>query len=143
MLKWASQKDFALWLESCYLAFFHASYTKVMLWLAVLHAFPHGEHKTAGLELMKLIASSLAFKVFEFSQFVFKFGYLAGERCLFILGVEGYGSGSHELGAYLADCGDKLVVVAEAMCRLKKRREMVETLDNSSELGIHGSSPSN
>jgi len=43
-----------------------------MFGLAVLHAFLHGEYKPAELEFLKLIASSLAFKELDFSQFVFK-----------------------------------------------------------------------
>jgi len=141
MIKRTSNKNISLRLHDSYLTLIHTRRTKIMRGLTVLHSFLQRKHKTAKWQLLKFVAFRLSLKVFELSQFAFQFGYFVGERRLFLLTGERNSRRTHELCAYLTDCGNKLGVIGKAMCSFDKLSEGFSTLDCGNNFSVHSKTP--
>lgn len=112
-----------------------------MRWLAVLHSTFQREYKTVKWKFLKFVTFRISLKVFEISQFVFKFAYFFGERCLFLLAGERNSGGTHEFCAHIADCGNKLGVIGKTVCGFDKFSEGFGTLDCGNNFSVHSGTP--
>jgi hypothetical protein len=124
-------------LEMRYLSLVHASCTKIVMRLSLLHARLQRVGKLAGGELEKNVSVYLLFPIFRLHHSVFKFGYAIGEQRLFLLTGERNSCHVHELGVYLGDCGDNLVVIGKSLSSRKKFAKLLETVNRRDDLRIH------
>lgn len=62
-----------------------------------------------------MIPLKIGFYAFYLSQLIFKFGYTIDERRLLLLTGECNSGCIHELCVNLVDCGNKLVVISQAV----------------------------
>ncbi|TXH17369.1 MAG: hypothetical protein E6R00_04660 [Gammaproteobacteria bacterium] len=134
-------KIVAVWLQYRGLSLTHASCTKIVHWLALLHAWLQGVGKRTRWERMKFVTLHLTFPIFNLSQLFFKVGYLCGERRLFLQTGKRNSGGLHELCTDLGDCGDKLVVIGKAVRRLRNIEGGLGAGDSSRNFSVHSETP--
>ncbi len=136
-----AMKIMTMRLQYCGLSLAYAGCTKIVNWLALLHAWLQSVSKRTSWERMKFVTLHLTFPVFNLSQLFFKLGYLCGERRLFLQTGESNNGGIYELCVNLTDCGNKLVVIGKSVRSFRNIKGSFCTGNGSRNFSEHDETP--
>ena len=128
-------------LQYSFLSLIYACCTKIVKWLALLHAWLNGVSKRPGWKLKKNIALHLTYPVFNLSYLLFKFAHPLGQRRLLLSALQIRDESLRQLFLNCVDGGEKLNVVGETVSGLKQLGEGLGALDGGNNLGINGLTP--
>ena len=134
-------KQAAMRLQYGFLSFIYAGCTKIVKWLALLHAWLNGISKRPGWECKKRIALHLTFPVFNLSYLLFKFAYPLGQRRLLLSALQIRNESLRQLFLDCVDSSKKFTVVGQRVGSLNQLGQGLSALNGSNNLGVHDLTP--